>query len=132
MMSPREALDELAYLLREAIMLEPVPDFVAPLITDFLISGELQHAGVYDSPSHALLEPPYLDECPILVELVRHMWMLSPPLYVGPEELVDKMYVYRIPRDGPGIREAIEHKKNRLQAPQQHNDDARLHNARAD
>lgn len=132
MMSPREALDELAYLLREAVVLEPVPDFVAPLITDFLISGELQKSGVYDSPSNALLRPPYLEECPILVELVRNMWMLSPPLYVGPEELVDKMYVSGIARDSPGIRASIEHKKNRLQAPHQHHDDADLHNARAD
>ena len=125
-MSPREALDELAYLLREAIMLEPVPDFVAPLITDFLISGELQKSSVYDSPAHAIQRPEYSETHPILSEVVMHMWMLSPPLFKGPGDKVHDLYIYRIARDSPELREAIERKKQ-----QQHNDDASLHDARA-
>lgn len=116
-MSPREALDELAYLLLDAIVLEPVPEFVAPLITDFLISGELQKSSVYDLPQQNISLHYPRSASPIIVDLVRQMWLLSPPNYSSAGTLVHDTYLSGFTRDSPAFRAAIEKKKQ-----QQHDD----------
>ena len=126
-MTPREALDELAYLLREAIMLEQVPDFVAPLITDFLISGELQKSRVYDSPQQNMSRCEHRSVSPILADLVRQLWLLSPPNYSSAGTLVHDTYLSGFARDLPALRYRLEKKKQQQQ--QQH--DAPIHEERA-